>query len=907
VFSPNEPELGLGEIENIIDNRFFQVRFDLARQRRRYSVQNNFLKRFSVRAGDKVLTRDGHLHKVHTVFEKNGLCYFTNSEKIEFSEKELHSKQVQSSVVENLFRGQWRAPTDYEILRNTYQSKAHGDQLKAEILASNRISLLDHQLYVAWQSTKELPVRVLLSDEVGLGKTIESGLIASILIGLGQSKRMLICCPDSLQNQWLSELYRRFNLSVSMFAELESPQEVRAYLNAHRHLIVPWSRVESLLNAIDPTNPPFDLLIIDEAHQLLSENFLMSEPLGLNAIHFILNCQHCLFLTATPKYLGNSTEFRLLNLLNNQEFSNYEGYLSRIESLKDVEAALKEIDSGLKNNLSPGPHLKKLIGSEQKLKELLKLETSKLQTLIAKTWGYGNTVIRNRRETLHFRVQRRLHQIELSKNPDTFQAKIHWLLDLLNTRSSEKFLLISDSLETAKNIHHELTEKSGHKVAVFHEDMDLIARDRAAEWFHDPEGARILVCSELGGEGRNFQYADALIFFDIPQEANLVEQRIGRLDRIGREKTVEVIVPVQKNSPQHFLLKWYDEALEIFDEPWNGELSTQELLNDHFINIQSALDSNNLKLATSQLTECIKSGRRHIEEHKKTSGEVLQRLLDLQSFDPIAAETIKNICHQTTQDSFIPQLIETFDSFDIEFDPIDQEDIFQINASNLSFADDLSEFMRAENQKITHSRELALARENLTFLSPQHPIVKALFDNVVTKNLGYASLGLCETLEHDFVIQIFYALHVPPSYGWDLSHYLEKSFIELIFDNNGTPLSPLSLDRSQIRKLPIEVNERFLESLKNQCEPLLQKAEFAILKATETSIAKALNKAQAEQKSEQQLFELKKLVSEEITTNAHQTSKQSISESAEDRYESIKSALLQTSSEMLAIRILIKR
>lgn len=95
--------------------------------------------------------------------------------------------------------------------------------------------------------------------------------------------------------------------------------------------------------------------------------------------------------------------------------------------------------------------------------------------------------------------------------------------------------------------------------------MTLINRDRAAAYFADDEDyAQVLVCSEIGSEGRNFQFAQHLIMFDLPLNPDLLEQRIGRLDRIGQKHDVQIHVPFYENSAQAVLLRWFDEGINAF-------------------------------------------------------------------------------------------------------------------------------------------------------------------------------------------------------------------------------------------------------------------------------------------------------------------------------------------------------
>src|SRR5207253_3100152 len=102
------------------------------------------------------------------------------------------------------------------------------------------------------------------------------------------------------------------------------------------------------------------------------------------------------------------------------------------------------------------------------------------------------------------------------------------------------------------------------KVAVFHEGLSLIQRDRNAAWFADPHGAHILICSEIGSEGRNFQFAHHLVLFDLPLDPELLEQRIGRLDRIGQTSEIHVHVPYIAGGPTEVLARWYHEGLNAF-------------------------------------------------------------------------------------------------------------------------------------------------------------------------------------------------------------------------------------------------------------------------------------------------------------------------------------------------------
>lgn len=108
----------------------------------------------------------------------------------------------------------------------------------------------------------------------------------------------------------------------------------------------------------------------------------------------------------------------------------------------------------------------------------------------------------------------------------------------------------------------------GYQAPVFHEGLSLVERDRAAAAFADEEeGCQVLVCSEIGSEGRNFQFCRHLVMFDLPLHPDQLEQRIGRLDRIGQRHAIEIHAPVFTGSPGEKLLRWYHEGLDAFSAP----------------------------------------------------------------------------------------------------------------------------------------------------------------------------------------------------------------------------------------------------------------------------------------------------------------------------------------------------
>ena len=115
--------------------------------------------------------------------------------------------------------------------------------------------------------------------------------------------------------------------------------------------------------------------------------------------------------------------------------------------------------------------------------------------------------------------------------------------------------MICAHAQTAIDLENALRVKEGIRAAVFHEGLSIFERDRAAAYFaQEEDSAQVLLCSEIGSEGRNFQFAHHLVLFDLPNNPDLLEQRIGRLDRIGQTQTIRLHVPYFEDTAQQLLL-----------------------------------------------------------------------------------------------------------------------------------------------------------------------------------------------------------------------------------------------------------------------------------------------------------------------------------------------------------------
>ena len=152
---------------------------------------------------------------------------------------------------------------------------------------------------------------------------------------------------------------------------------------------------------------------------------------------------------------------------------------------------------------------------------------------------------------------------EFSQDP-----RILYLIDLI--RQKEKILVISSSRQKALSIEAAVANHITIEMARFDESMTLLQRDRNAAFFLREDGAKVLISSEIGSEGRNFQFVHHLFLFDLPLNPELLEQRIGRLDRIGQKNDIRIHVPYIRGSVFEILARWYMDGLALFAKNING-------------------------------------------------------------------------------------------------------------------------------------------------------------------------------------------------------------------------------------------------------------------------------------------------------------------------------------------------
>ncbi len=227
--SNTESELGLGLILEVANNRI-TVLYLACEERRIYAMDNAPLTRVRFSVGDIIESIDEDKVTVTRLIEQDGLITYVGKDEsgleVQLDEVELNHHIQFNKPQDRLFIGQID-PSAWFLLRyETWRRLQQHQQSPVKGLLGGRTSLIPHQLFIAHESANRAAPRIMLADEVGLGKTIEAGLILHHRLINGLSNRVLIIVPESLLHQWLVEMLRRFNLRFSIFDEARCLEEL---------------------------------------------------------------------------------------------------------------------------------------------------------------------------------------------------------------------------------------------------------------------------------------------------------------------------------------------------------------------------------------------------------------------------------------------------------------------------------------------------------------------------------------------------------------------------------------------------------------------------------------------------------------------------------------------------------
>jgi ATP-dependent helicase HepA len=817
--STAEPELGIGRITQV-SHRTVSLTYDLASESRTYARQKAPLTRVEFKIGDLVTSRDNITICVETIEEKDALMtYYGTVQNVDpalisaIGEIDLDPNLRFSKPEDRLFTHQLDDNSWFNLRYETRQALARLANGEARGLYGPRVSLIPHQLYIGHEVAQRFAPRVLLADEVGLGKTIEAGLIIHQQLLTGRARRVLIMVPPALTFQWFVEMIRRFNLHFTVLDEErcqliiadnatgtgqydgdgdqdsdETDDEEPSHMA--RDTFNPFEAQQLMLCNLDLflNNPrrldqalatDWDLMVVDEAHHLqwtqhaASPEYQLVERLASIAKGLLL-------LTATPEQLGREGHFARLRLLDPSRYQDYPRFLEEERHFAEIAEFVRQLSA---NALSLGEaNLAEHDVTPQKADDASKARQALLSMTgidkpvndaalidaVLDRYGTGRVLFRNVRGSVKGFPRRvalpqalptpLLPTIDIGYFPEDdlpdwtrTDPRISWLANLIVEHPEEKILLICARRSTVTALDQTLQALLPVRTTLFHEGMDLVARDRAANYFAETDrGAQLMLCSEIGSEGRNFQFASHLVLFDLPLGPDLLEQRIGRLDRIGQRQDVKIHIPYIEHSATARLYQWYAEGLDLFVGP---NAIAQGLFDELYPDFESINNENINETAgaeASTLTTFIARSKTLNEARQDELKQGRDQLLALNSHrTEVSARIVTAVDQQAGGAALMDYMEMSFERFGLESEPLGDA-VWRVKPGDTMArhfavsAETMDHFhypeLPEDGLRYTFDRTTALAREDVLFLTWEHPLVQQAIDLVSSDIHGNSTM-----------------------------------------------------------------------------------------------------------------------------------------------------------------------
>ena len=442
-----------------------------------------------------------------------------------------------------------------------------------------------YQVETVRKVLKQYRGRVLLADEVGLGKTIEAGMVLKEYILRGMAERILILTPASLVGQWRDEMAAKFGIDCATShdpllrndpaAFWAQPLVIASIASARR------KEHAELLAGLD-----YDVVVVDEAHHLRDQSSASYQLVNRLQKRFLL------LLSATPVQNSLLELYNLLTLLQPGIFKTQKEFRSvymvpgkprepvNRERLRDLMrgvmvrntralAALR-MPRRHASTLRPAPDAAEAACYEELTALVRETATGgagahrlSLQHLLA---AAGSSPAAAAAAIARFAERRpkdkRWSELQARTLALAPGAKEAALLRLLAQNPAEKKLVFVQNRDSLARLADRLRQQKT-PFALFSGDMSGPQKDAAVDAFRDHVG--ILLCSESGGEGRNLQFCNTLINFDIPWNPMAIEQRIGRIDRIGQTREVFIFNLVTAGTIEDQVLRILDEKINMFE------------------------------------------------------------------------------------------------------------------------------------------------------------------------------------------------------------------------------------------------------------------------------------------------------------------------------------------------------
>jgi superfamily II DNA or RNA helicase len=442
-----------------------------------------------------------------------------------------------------------------------------------------------YQVETVRKVLKQFRGRVLLADEVGLGKTVEAGMVLKEYLLRGMVENVLVLTPASLVGQWREELETKFDITCATTHDGRLRSDPDGFW-AEKRLIASLPVARRAEHAARLLDRSFDLVIVDEAHHLrdrTSQGYKLVDA---------LNKRFLLLLSATPVQNDLTELYNVLTLLKPGIFKTLKEFrAAHMTAGKPRQPANPERlralmrDAMVRNTRAvvalrlPRRHAAtiKVEGSQAERSAYQEL-TAAVRRLAAAQAGRSRLAVHHllgaagsspaaAAATVKRFAERKLDDAAWQALAERWGAignggKEVALLDLLRRNPDEKKLIFVHYRDTLDHLADLLT-RQGLAFGRFEGSLSGPDKDAAVARFRDE--VPVLLCTESGGEGRNIQFCNTLINFDVPWNPMAIEQRIGRIDRIGQQREVFVFNLVTRGTLEEQILHLLDEKISMFE------------------------------------------------------------------------------------------------------------------------------------------------------------------------------------------------------------------------------------------------------------------------------------------------------------------------------------------------------
>lgn len=723
-------------------------------------------------------------------------------------------------------------------------------------LIGTRVYLLPHQIDTIIRALAEKPCRLMLADEVGLGKTIEALSILKSMQDLSPDMKTIIVVPDTLLYQWQNEISLKCWIDVDV---------LERYTVRTGTLLLTYDEFKTSCKKNSIPLNKWDLLIVDETHRLLNDAEMYESILMMAQ-----RVRDVLLLSATPILHRGSEYHKLLTLLNPERFENMgasqfqalldkqrtlqhvvfplvrdlEDYLEYDEMPDEYVDSLEKINDGLKDDRLAQIILEIDIHSEDHGLRMVKIALA----YITEFYQIERGILRHRRrdtvadgikrtcelldfdkgnaefgifehecyekaldlaedalssqgngavtrikrlmtaaasspyalfevihddgwndERLSYYCKRWMESYEkeiedmsqVSDEIDRFYSKLSKIIDYIDQEDYEKkdkVLVFTSFTCNIKKMYMGFVNYFGKEsTRTFYRDMDAESLQESADAFQEDKNCKFLICDESGGEGRNFQIADYIVHFDLPWSPAVLEQRIGRLDRIGREESrpVKSVVMMPDGTIETQLFEIYRDAFKIFDYSLCGiEIVFEEMQKE----IDSALcddlryglskNKGKFEVLMKETNDEVED-ERYFDRGRYALNEQMQSRMDLliQQFTHDDGKELLDTMMAWTEMAGIGARVEY--RYGNQKPPVigvrtNTENFNLKSMQNALYCPKRMENVvkRAHSNHMFHgtfSREIAVNHENMAFLAPYNPFFDSILDNAMESYRGRSS------------------------------------------------------------------------------------------------------------------------------------------------------------------------